>query len=310
MKKSLLLALVISAGAFYSQTSLYHQFPASAATWNINYTLVMGMCPPALATITDNYSIIIPGDTTINSTTYHKLFIPYVQHSPASCPVSETAGYKGGIREDVVAKKVYIIPPSGPSEQLLYDFSMQVGDTLKGYLANGWPTLHKVTGIDSVQVGASYRKRWTLNPVSSSFPPNNFRIIEGVGSDYGLLKVLPGGIVDYPAISITCFKHNGLPLYPSTVTSCNLITSLNSYSYDTDQIKISPNPVNNQFSIAMSTNEAMAVTIYDINGKKVLSPILNKGQQEINVSALSEGVYTIAIEIGTQVINKKIAIVH
>lgn len=309
MKKSLLLALVISAGAFHSQTSVYHQFPASAATWNINYTLVMGMCPPALATITDDYSIIIPGDTTINSTTYHKLFIPYIQHSPASCPASETAGYKGGIREDVVSKKVYIIPPSGSSEQLLYDFSMQVGDTLKGYLTNGWSIPHKVTSIDSVLVGSSYRKRWTVTAMSSTYP-SAFKIIEGVGSHYGLLKVLTGGVSDYPNINIVCFKQNGQPLYPSNATICNLITSVNSYSSTTDQIKISPNPANDQLSITMTTDEAIIVSIYDLTGKKVLRSTFNKSQQEFNVSKLNEGVYTIEIEIGTQVVNKKIVIIH
>jgi hypothetical protein len=40
--------------------------------------------------------------------------------------------YAASIRQDTAARKVYIVPRNQTSEQLLYDFNMQVGDIFMG----------------------------------------------------------------------------------------------------------------------------------------------------------------------------------
>ncbi|MBK6397641.1 MAG: hypothetical protein IPF75_05100 [Bacteroidetes bacterium] len=49
---------------------------------------------------------------------------------------------------------------------MLYDFNLEVGDTVHGYLGS-WlfsNNLDTVTAIDSILVGNSYRKRWSICP--------------------------------------------------------------------------------------------------------------------------------------------------
>ena len=68
-----LFSLLITTYSF-GQTSIYHPFPDSNSGWNYSYYQYMCMFGDAR----EEYSIIIAGDTTINSQTYHKLSIPYV----------------------------------------------------------------------------------------------------------------------------------------------------------------------------------------------------------------------------------------
>ena len=153
MKKLLLLVFIVSTPLFSNaQSSNYHAFPDSNAVWNFKYQQMWG-CDIF------EYSIELLGDTLINNLIYHKLIIPYVSEN---CNVKK--GYQGAIRQDTTQKKVYFFAPDSSSEQLLYDFTMEVGDNLKGYLAIDFTTYRDtVAKIDSVLVNGIYRKRWYLN---------------------------------------------------------------------------------------------------------------------------------------------------
>src|SRR5947207_1265722 len=119
MKKYLLVLATIITLTAKSQTSVYHPFPDSSAIWNYHYVyscLNFGI-------IDNNYSIIISGDTVINSQTYHQLNIFYVQDiSTGTCAPGVPTGYKGAIRQDTANKKVFYVSPSTGMEELLYDF--------------------------------------------------------------------------------------------------------------------------------------------------------------------------------------------
>ena len=108
----------------------------------------------------ENYSIILSGDTIINSKTYHKLTTPLCKNlfSTGTCG-GKTTGYKGAIREDKAQLKVF--------------YTFQLPTRPKNYftiliwmLRTLWKDIFSllvcqqqiyVISIDSVLVGSTYR---------------------------------------------------------------------------------------------------------------------------------------------------------
>lgn len=286
MKTLLLSFTLISILALNAQTSTYHQFPDSNAVWNYNYQLFCFSNGIA----NEFYSIEMSGDTVINNLNYQKLSIPYLQSQSTGTCGGYPIGYKGAIREDIPAKKVYIVPPSSNTEELLYDFNLQVGDTVKGYLES-FTGYDVVQSIDSVLVGNSYRKRWDVNNCYFIY------FIEGVGSTYGLLEPSPSCVTDFADISLSCFQENGRTLLPDTITSCNLITSIQEEKVQTD-VRFYPNPFSGSSQIQISQNLINAsLTISDLKGRMIKRIAnINGDNYTFSASGLAEGIYLARIE--------------
>jgi len=299
MKKLLLfLTVFISMTYAQGQTTDYHPFPESNAVWNVNF--VSGCM---IGTDQEYYSITLTGDTSINSQTYHKLFIPFVQsYISGGCTVTNTAGYKGAIRQDTLAKKVFFVPPTASTEQLLYDFTLHIGDTVKGYLES-WAYQPDVDiSMDSVLVGNNYHKRWKINPCY------NIYLIEGIGSTYGLLTLSPGCITRsrqmFPLLvsNITDKRY-----YPDTTSNCDLITSINTLAESSNQITIFPNPSNGSFTVDFNQSlNFKEIRLTDLLGNIVLQrPTSN--QTKIAIDKLQSGTYILTlIDQENRKINKKI----
>ena len=119
--------------------------------------------------------IKIDGDTIINSVTYSKLY-----SSPEEIP---TNWYLSNfIREDS-DKKVWFRDLNGDTDYLMYDFSVNVGDSVPiGYFD---PVYLHVNSIVPIEVNGTVRKHYTLSCTGS--PEYEETWIEGLGSDKGLL---------------------------------------------------------------------------------------------------------------------------
>jgi len=249
------------------------------------------------------YSIVMSGDTLINSIVYHKVNTPYVMsYSTGTCGSSASAGYKGAIRQEVSNRKVFIIPPSTAVEQLLYDFTLQVGDTVKGYIATSFVPPDIVQKIDSVLIVSTYRKRWAINPCF-----NSLFLIEGVGFNYGLLQRSPGCIIDESGFEVTCFRQDGTTLFPDTITSCDfLLTDVKNISSESISFSISPNPTTRVFSI--STSEESKFSIYDVFGREVYQSTSQLANQSatVNLSSQPKGIYFVRIKANAKIFTRKI----
>lgn len=212
-----------------------------------------------------------------------------------------TSGYQGAIRQDTVNRTVFIIPPTTITEQLLYDFTMEVGDTVRGYIETNTNPKDVVESIDSVIVGNNYHKRWNINP-------NYFiSIIEGIGSTYGLIEYSPGGVVDWADIDITCFQQNGVLLYPDTATNCRLITSIHPGEMNNDNFTICPNPSHGSFTVEfdklMNIEE---IRLTDLFGRLILKQQPGK-LKKIEIGNLQDQTYILTIiDKESNATNKKI----
>jgi hypothetical protein len=281
MKKILLILLTICTLTAKSQTAVYHSFPDSSAIWNFHYSLVL--CSP-FGSIDSYYSITISSDTLINSQVYHKLYTPFVQSVVSGLCPPLNLDYEGAIRQDTANRKVFYVAPSASTEQLLYDFNMQVGDTVKGFLESFASPTDTVHSIDSVLVGTNYRKRWNINPWY------NIYLIEGIGSTYGLVVPSPGFIVDFADYTLTCFTQNGQTLYPDTITNCVLITDAENIYPEYYLTTISPNPFTDKINITTERNEPVEITLFDITSRKLLQQTLTNAVT-LNTSHLAKGIY-------------------
>jgi hypothetical protein len=284
MKKLFLFTALLLALTSQAKNITYYSFPDSNAIWNMHY-VIYGYG----GEYDENYSIIISGDTLINGILYHKLLTPFVQSSGKSKVTWIESGYKGAFRQDIASKKVFIVPPDSLSEQLLYDFNMHAGDTVRGYIERHVSTKDIIDSVDSVLVGVRYHKRWKL----SSMTPIYF--IEGVGSTFGLIEASTGSVVDGPEISISCFSQNGHTLYPDTATHCEVILSVEPANSKIDQISVYPNPSNGSFVVECDPSIGVKeIKVMDLLGNIIIhEPIDNKAV--IRIKDLQSGIYFLTI---------------
>lgn len=259
----ILLILSLSAANLHSQTSVYHPF-ADSATWRGE--LYTSTCGGFCFCVTEQ----MKDDTVIGSFTYKKLSI-------------------GALRQEVAMKRVYFYSYNDYQEYLLYDFNLAVGDTISPF--EWWGTVGSmenlvVTSVDSVLVGGSYRKAFTLT--GSISPP--ITIVEGIGN-YNSLPTSPiGGDPLWGEMILKCYQENG-HLLASWLGYCNCSDLVFLEKYSLDQLVFFlPNPATNLIRIQVPAALGMAVKIetYDHLGRLKLS--LDYAS-EVNVSTLPTGLY-------------------
>jgi len=278
----------------FSQTNIYYPFPEGNVVWNYNY---IHFCFGGHAN--EFYSIIIDGDTIISDSTYKKLHIPFVLSLTTGTCTSVSPGYKGAFRQDTLNRKVYFVSPSSNTELLLYDFNLQIGDTIirpYGYAVD------VVIDIDSVLVGSNYRKRWKINQ------GYNIYIIEGIGSTYGLIANSPGAYVDHPDYFLTCFSENNMILYPNQNNNCEIITGVETDKEKDFGVSIFPNPSAGTATLLINDSniEVKLINIRSLLGQLLYSKHLNEAKALIDISNLNNGIYILEIITCEKTIIKKI----
>jgi hypothetical protein len=287
----LILSLLLFRG--HAQTSIYHSFPDSNAVWNVNFG---GYQSPYCEDI--SYSIF--GDTLISNIVYHKLLkitISYPVGGNGMClynfPGGPTTTYAGSIREDSLQRKIYLLLPASSVDTLLYDFTLNPGDTLRTYNACYFCNPNNpvtVTAIDSILIGTSYRKKWIIDGSSSGI--NNASIIEGIGSTLGLLEPMInfewGG-------TLLCFSQDNQTLYPMPVSgNCSLITSTGKFVTSPD-IQIFPNPARQTFHV-QSESIISDIKISNASGQIIYKNFFGQKYAEVNLANTHPGVYFLQLQ--------------
>jgi len=267
----------------------YVPFPTERVNWNVFYA---GTCQD---TQPDSVLIryTIHGDTTINEIKYSKLCI-----ESGNTTNPEIQGI-GGLRES--DKKVYyrgktIIGGGNEVEYLLYDFTKQIGDTIKH---DSFSRIFSVVlDIDSVLIGENYRKRYKVD--NHWFFHNPDYIIEGIGSvKNGLL----GHISDIPTCGShfwehICFKQNDIVKYLNpTFTDCfpsNLLTGEEQH-YNEAVLDIYPNPFKNELQIEIKlNNRELIFKLIDIYGKTLIAKNINGDKVSFKLD-FNSGIYNALI---------------
>jgi hypothetical protein len=269
VKTLIISILVLSAVNTNGQTSVYHPFPDSNAVWNFDYSYYDDM-----EFVNYQRSITIGGDTIINNLAYKIL----------------VGGGGGAFRQDTAARKVYYVPPGEPGgefEHLLYDFNMEVGDIVESYIIN-----YTVFNVDSILVGNTYRKMIDFGTGA------DIRIIEGVGSTYGLLRELnPNPVaIDYFLVQLICFKENGDILLPPSSSECQLISDIQQVEEEAVNPLVFPNPTNGQIRIDLGQIlDNATLNIYNPVGGLVHTQQLNNKQYINHKINGAKGIYLLQL---------------
>lgn len=238
----------------------YIPFPDSSTNWNVSWN-------DADCNINNlrngSYSYFINGDTIINSTTYHKIFRSGLCAQCCPSPYfGSLNGYMGGFKNDSINKKVLLIIPGSNTEEVLYNFNLNIGDRINGRLPDGCPDAI-IISIDSILINSNYHHRYNFSGGSCVGA-----LIEGIGSTLGLLEPFltteGGGILN-------CMQYNNIIYYSDTMGSCNIIDFVPENRIDRNRFtlirydeKINIHFVND---IIFETN--FSISVYDILGRQV-----------------------------------------
>lgn len=173
------------------------------------------------------------GDSLFNDILYKKMYYWF------DSTFSERY-FAGLLREE--EPKVWYVPPYVDQEGLLYDFSLNVGDTVDVISMFCWeyPEYGLVCqAMDSIQLETGeYRKRWIFEGWSEEI------WVEGVGSLYGPVHSrVYNCIFDY-YVELLCLYHDDILLYSNPWFEFCYINTLSIPEVETAiPVHISPNPV-------------------------------------------------------------------
>jgi len=294
----------------FSQGQSYKPFPLEdGVQWRELYLCVESLDPGCMEFYIQEYNIV--GDTVINSISYKKIInkaYPFILDwdSPNCCERGMYmywyfGGNKMAIRQDTSLRTVYMYDYNSNTEGLLYDFSLNVNDTLFSQITcSAEPcelqTFDVVQNIDSVLVDSNYHRRWNF---ACTAP-----IIEGVGSEKDFPGTLGwyGTLICAKTLNYTYLNYSVLWWLDSTFVenACNVIASSEFKSPERTFLKLFPNPVGEQLEIksTFSSLNNSEVVIYNASGQRVMKCFAtegNNGTFKIDVQALSPGVYWIEV---------------
>ena len=230
------------------------------------------------------------GDTIINNLSYKKIYENFDFNFNVA---SAYTYYRGAIRE--FGKKIYWIYSGSNTEDILYDFNLQIGDTAKS-VHNGF--IHKkiVSGINFILINGISYKKWIFQSSGEFW-------LEGIGSSYGLLNSLLNPPIDV-CRSLVCLSVDGIIQYHTNPTCFNAssqyncdgslstvsVSEINSKNYN---VLLFPNPFSNSaiLKTTIKLNDA-TLKVFDILGQEVLILGHLNGQEiKINRENLSSGNY-------------------
>ncbi len=302
MKKIFLITITITfiiSNSSFGQS--YHPLPDSNAKWCIIHNY--GVIPPPFHWYTNYWETYYSGDTTIANREYKK--IEKTEYN-VFCLNTIINGphYIGAIRDDTIKKQVFYIPTGNSEEELIYDFTLESGDTLFSYLNWNQPLI--VDFIDSVVISSEYHKRIVFQYYEAE-------IIEGIGSRTGLLEEL----IAFERGSYLCGLYIGNTfIFPEN--PCNLsatdtcLTSNIEFQVNDSEFSIFPNPTINQLQIKTSSELLLGkprLKIISTSGKIYKSLTLTNEITKIDLNDFMTGFYIVRIITENKIVlNKKLII--
>lgn len=184
--------------------------------------------------------------------------------------------------------KVYRIVDGNTNEyHLLYDFNLEVGDSIKNYYFFEDLTL-EVIKIDTIQYqdNLNRKKLHLVTKGYEMYPEAEIIWVEGLGAE-----VFPLWWYAYPNTyesirKLECFKKNELPIYVPG-NQC-LITSVK--NLQTNSVNVYPNPIIDKVTLE-SNSKIVKSEIYTILGNHLKTYY----EESFDVSTLSKGTYVLCI---------------
>lgn len=277
----LLLTFALSVQFGYSQTNIYFPLPTQNTIWR---EYAGGLC----GSYCQDYQNFTAGDTLIGGKSYTKIWqsgymigTNYYGYCTGIVAWYYSYLYKA-IRNDSVNKKVYVFNFFNNTETLLYDFNLQLGDTVPVSFSSGY-----VSAIDSVLVGSNYHKRFTISEVNHSLMDQY--LIEGIGSTSGLLNRVT--FCFECCVDLGCVKQDGNTIY-QWIGPCTIIQGTSNNLVPDFSCKISPNPCEGFVKLHFYPQlENVSFRLYNELGQILFQRYNLSNEEVIDLSSLKPGFY-------------------
>jgi hypothetical protein len=275
------------------KAQVYHPMLGDSCKWNcLNSMIYSGGNQPQWNWYTNIYDYKFGQDTIINTKVYKII-----------TKTDELGILTNNLiaREDSSAKIVYFI--DSLTEKVLYNFNLQIGDSINiktKLLSYEW---YFITRIDSVNTLTGFRKKITLKNNSNIIDTINW--IEGIGSDYGinykeeLNERYQSGGAGY-LFGLLCSWKNGQQIFQNQnfgfgCYSVGGTVGINKNLNSLIKISIFPNPTASTFTISKNTNEVLQFHLYNLIGQQVLNTTLKENETTIERNNLATGTYLFSI---------------
>ena len=282
--------LFICAYTFQAQDP-YHPMLADGRSWDIFQTPPeMAICPYTAA-----YHAFIGGDTVLGGQTYRQILRnPILAAEPFFCSgfYIDTAVLIPPfrfLREDSAARKVYAWSEEYPPEYVLFDYTLEAGDTLHYPWGADWP-VNEVSAV--VLANGEVRKQFR----SGFFLENAY--VEGLGSLMGAFSPM---FIPFEGWEVTtCVQDVDEPLYEFDL-GCITPGSMDAATpfIRTGRITLAPNPFPDFLRLEIFPVPAVPVLfeLYDPGGRAVFRQEIpaGAGQAELAVPGLPPGLYFWAV---------------
>jgi hypothetical protein len=261
------------------------------------------------------YITTIGKDTIIGGLSYYTLLT-------TKDSLSSIWNLNGCIREDIANRKVYYKPINNP-EFLLYDFDVQLGDSM--IIHDPQFTLElliKVVKIDSILIKDQLHKRisfltWYIGEEGPEGPPDTNIWIEGIGGTKDLLQkqtymAHTGGS---EVIKLLCFFHNENlvykpenELYPD---DCFVWVEPTNSGIENQPAGVSGYTIQQRGSTLSVSSERQAnfdVEIINPTGRVLLRNTSSGNSLQMDISRLDTGVYIVRMYSENRIYSQKIII--
>lgn len=253
-------------------------FPTTSGRWLNAYYTVVPFPPPAVYTLNAQALFCSSGpDTLIGGTAYQRI---------SFCG----GAYKGAVRND--GGRVLYVPADSLSEYVLYDFTLEVGETISNvYYEQGFGQNDGYL-IDVTCTGAyddtehEGRRRIQLS--------DGAEWLEGVGNLWGLFTEPWVNISNY-ALALECMSEEDLVLYPALGPgACDLGMGVQANGPTNAALTASPNPTNGPISFTNSEDLITGLELFGPDGKTHRLAIGTPANTvSVDLSDLACGVYMV-----------------
>ncbi len=301
--KAFLLTLVITLTLQLANSQDYIGLPESGRKWVNAYMHVTGF-PDPWPQVQNSVSFCSAGvDTLINEIDYTQI---------DEC---DTGSYKGAFRN--AEGRVYFVPADSLSEFILYDFTLNVGDTVFNVYCE--PCGCEPCGIvpfvvcaqtDSIAVAdGSYRRTVRVADYLDGSNSGG-QWIEGIGNSQGLFQEYYGSISEY-FWELACFRQNDTIVYSYSWAGCPPLVSASNQLPNHTEWNVFPNPSSSVFYISTAVgSEPLSVgqfRVYDTSGRLMdVTPEKEGNRVKINLQGFPAGIYWLQVELYGQFSGKRI----
>lgn len=292
MKKLLVLIYVFLLGELCSGQQ-YVPFFSESKQWTYMQTLFLTGNGAEIFRVEKGY---FQGDTLWNDVKFSKFYKEQVQPNPE---VKELSYF---FREDTIEKKVYVHDFHFNKTALLYDFSLNEGDSFNIYIVDNLYLKNKVLKVDTIFTNNKKLKRIEFE--------NSIVWIEGVGSVTKTIIPSEGELI--------CVKDNNSVLYLNgNLNNCDTIFPQGPFNSIQEKtvpahyiFNVYPNPIETTSVIRAESNnnQSFIIEIYNSLGILVKKDRF-VDNYPIGLIHLKRGLYIYQLKIDNDIINSNKLIV-